>query len=55
MSKLENISLVDVAEGDGRENDLVETGAGRVDGDDDFTVEKVQGDQDGGDRGHHCK
>ena len=38
------MSLVDVAESDSREDNLVETGTGRVDGDDNFTVEKVECD-----------
>ena len=49
----EIISLIDVAEGDSREDNLVETGTGRVDGDDHFAVEEVQGDHHCGHRGDH--
>ena len=48
-----NLYLVDVAEGDSREDNLVKTGTGRVDGDDNFAVEKVECDDHCGDGCYH--
>ena len=38
------INLIHITESNARKVDLVQAGAGRVDGDDDFTVEEVRSD-----------
>ena len=44
-------NLIHITESDARKVDLVKAGAGRVDGDDDFTVEEVRSDPV---HGHHA-
>ena len=45
------INLIHITESNARKVDLVQAGAGRVDGDDDFTVEEVRSDPV---HGHHA-
>lgn len=53
IEEAEDISLIDVAEGHCRENDLVEACTGGVECDDNFTVEEGEADHHCGDRGDH--